>query len=77
MPLQRLTGACPTCTYIDPVRQPAGTLQRILQAGSLEQVQVEAAFAETWPFTGSNHNWSVTDQAQLPGGPGTTQGCAP
>lgn len=76
LPLQRLTGACPTCTYLAPVRESAGTLQRILQAGSLEQVQVDAAFAETWPFTGSNHAWSVTDQVQLLGGPGTTQGCA-
>lgn len=77
LPLQRLTGACPTCTYLPPEREPAGSLQRLLQGGGIGTIQVDAAFAESWPFTGSSHGWSVTDAVQPLGGPGTTQGCAP
>lgn len=77
LPLQRLTGACPTCSYLDPERNSAGSLRRILQGGRLDRVIVDADFMESWPYTGGTHAWSVTDQVQLLGGPGTTQGCAP
>ena len=77
LPLQRLTGACPTCSYLDPERKSAGSLRRILQGGRLDRVIVYADFMESWPYTGGTHAWSVTDQVQLLGGPGTTQGCAP
>ncbi len=75
LPLQRVMGACPTCSYMAPGREPAGSLRRILQAGQLDSVHVEADFGESWPFGNTRHGWSVTDQVQTLGGPGTTQGC--
>ncbi|WP_374604479.1 Ig-like domain-containing protein [Arenimonas sp.] len=76
LPLQRVMGACPTCSYIAPAREPAGSLRRILQGGELDSVRVDADFAESWPFADIRDGWSVLDQVRTLGGPGTTQGCA-
>lgn len=77
LPLQRLMGACPTCDYVTPTRQPAGVLHRILRNGGLERVQVDASYEESWPFAPASPVWSVIDRVQLLGGEGTKQGCTP
>jgi len=77
LPLQRLMGACPSCDYVTPTRQPAGVLHRILRNGGVERLQVDADYEESWPFASANPVWSIIDRVQLLGGQGTTQGCAP
>lgn len=77
LPLQRLTGACPTCAYAAPVRAPAGSLYRRLEQGRLSLVRTTASFNESWPLAPSLRHWVTTDRVEVLGGEGSTQGCVP
>lgn len=72
--LERLEGACPTCDYVTPTRQPAGFLSRTVVGGSLESIRVDIDYVDQWPLA-SRVTWSADDTVQLLGGAGTTQGC--
>lgn len=76
LPLEVLTGSCPTCEYRRSTRAPAGVLRRILSGGTLARIELDVDYAESWPPQGQE-TWSVVDQVQALGGPGTTQGCDP
>ncbi|HEX5694705.1 MAG TPA: hypothetical protein VFY00_08835, partial [Arenimonas sp.] len=77
LPLQRLTGACPSCEYVAPVRQAAGVLERSLRDGQLELVKLDVDFQDSWPFAPARRTWSVIDWVEPLGGADSTQGCAP
>lgn len=77
LPLQRLLGACPTCPYAEPRREPAGTLSRSLENGRLHQARLDAEFTESWPFAPVPWRQSSADTLQPLGGPQGLQGCAP
>ena len=73
MQIDQLTGFCPLCARTGaPVRRGVGTLRRVLSAGTLQSIGIEATFAS--PLAGT---WSRLETLQPLGGPGTTQGCAP
>lgn len=74
--LEVLKGTCPTCDYRRPTRAPAGVLRRILSGGTLTRIELDVDYAETWLPQGQQ-TWSVVDNVQTLGGPGTTQGCEP
>ncbi|HEY9143601.1 MAG TPA: hypothetical protein VIM90_06160 [Arenimonas sp.] len=77
LPLQRLTGPCPTCNYSAPVRAAAGSLTRHFSGGVLDRLAVNANYVESWPFEHRPVQWAKSDVVQPLGGPGSTQGCAP
>lgn len=70
--VQQLEGACPTCFYQAPVRTDIGTLRRRILSGTFTHIATDLEFAP--PLSGG---WTTTDQVQLLGGEGTTQGCDP
>ncbi|MBY4595147.1 hypothetical protein K3217_06285 [bacterium BD-1] len=77
--LQRLQGACPTCSWAASSRSDVGTLVRRFDAGSLSAVEVDAVWQDGNPpyWRPPVSSWSSQDALQLLGGAGTTQGCQP
>jgi hypothetical protein len=69
--LEQLQGFCPTCVVATPLRQPIGTLRRVI-GGGLRRFVLDGMYAS--PVAG---DWIVDHAVQLLGGPGTTQGCDP
>lgn len=70
--LEQLQGFCPLCARSGaPQRSQVGTLRRRFENGGLVLMAPDAVFVGGVPGA-----WSASDDVQLLGGPGTTQGCA-
>src|SRR5690606_26486789 len=70
--VQRLTGACPTCSQQAgwPLREDVGTLRRTITSGVLERMQIDVEL----PDVPGGYDWIVDDRVQLLG---LSQGCEP
>ncbi len=69
LPLDQLTGFCPTCTYVAPTRSTVGTLTRTLATNNITTIGSTATFNGGVPGS-----WNATFPVSKLG---NTQGCAP
>lgn len=69
LPLDQLTGFCPTCNYVAPTRSTVGTLTRTLATNNITTIGSTATFNGGVPGS-----WNATFPVSKLG---NTQGCAP